>query len=472
MNSKRSYLIALGTFLLVACSAFAVSLFFYLSGSPLIICEAVMVLLAAGGALVLVKASRMPKPAPLSRRESTVRLTITAVMLGCVAVTKLFRLEIPMFGGAGMTVGFSGVFTAIPAMLYGPLYGAVASAGSDILGCIISPIGAYNPLFTLTAFVGGFIKGSVWLILRDKKSGSLRWFSAILAAVLIFTGAAFAVSLKNDGIYSGGIASADDIPSRGVVDSTEKSPLTGLVVSLASYSKDSYTITSCDDAEVINVPSNIVVDGVKYVPKIGKNAFANCSGEVYIPSDITKIELSAFSKGMTVHIEEASAKYFDGADVNIVIEEEIEKTAVNGVYSGASQNAGGFEWSRTSTYASAVAKYINFLTLGPILAGGSMLVIVAVGLAVMYLRKKKGKEAVGVSGVRVFISVFAAGFVSTTINTVILRYITYPSWAGRAFYIVWVPRVAEELIVCLIQSYFIALLYDLYKTRFASRSDC
>ena len=32
------------------------------------------------------------------------------------------------------------------------------------------------------------------------------------------------------------------------------------------------------------------------------------------------------------------------------------------------------------------------------------------------------------------------------------------------------PRVAEELIVCVIQSYFIALLYDLYRARFASRN--
>lgn len=468
-NSKRSYLIALGTFLVVACSAFAVSLIFYLSGLPLIICDVLLVLFAALGVFMLLKASKMPKAPPLSRRDSTIRLTVTAVMLGCVAVTKLFRFEIPMFGGSGMTVGFSGIFTSIPAMLYGPLYGAVASAGSDILGCIISPIGAYNPLFTLTAFVGGFIKGSVWLMLKDKKSSPLRWVSTVLAVLLLTVGITFAVSLKSDGIYGGGVAVASDIPSRGVIDGKEKTPFSELVTSLASYSKDSYTITSYDSASVINVPSHIEIDGVKYVTRIGKNAFADFAGDIYVPSGITKIDLSAFNANATIHIEESMSSYFEGADLKLVIEDKIEKTTVNGVYGGSSQKAGGFSWSYTPTYASAVAKYINFLTLGPILAGGSMLVVIAVSLIIMYLRKRNGKEAFGISGVRIFISVFSAGFVSTTINTVILRYITYPSWVGRAFYIVWIPRVAEELIVCLIQSYFIAVLYDLYQTRFAKR---
>ena len=57
----------------------------------------------------------------------------------------------------------------------------------------------------------------------------------------------------------------------------------------------------------------------------------------------------------------------------------------------------------------------------------------------------------------------------TTINTVVLRYFTLPAWAGRAFWILWTPRALEELIICLIQAYFIAILYDVYMTRFQDR---
>ncbi len=470
MQTNRSYFIALGTFLIVACGAFAFSFVFYLNGVSLAVLEVVLLLLVALGVYFIVKGTRLPKTAVLTRREATVRLAVTAVMLGCVAVTKLFRLEIPMFGGAGMTVGFSGVFTSIPAMLYGPLFGAAASACSDLLGCIISPIGAYNPLFTLTAFVGGFIKGSIWLLIKDRKGNTLRIVSAVAAVLLIVLGVSTNISLKNDGVFNGVLASAEDVPSRGKVDNMKKSPLTELVTSLASYTNDTYSITSADDGEKIVVPSHIVVDGVKYTTRIKSGAFDGCNGEVYIPSNIKKIDAKAFHKGMTVHVEETTRELLKGiSGITVVVEDSIEKTAAEGVYGGTAQKAGGFGWTSTQAYATAVAKYINFLTLGPIIAGGSMLAIIAIGLVVIHIRKKRGNAATGVSGVRVFIALFGAGCVSTTINTLILQYITYPSWADRAFYILWIPRVAEELIVCMIQAYFVALLYDLYRSRFASR---
>lgn len=470
MQTNRSFFIALGTFLFVACGAFAFSFVFYLSGVSLAVIEVILLLFAALGVFFIIKGTRLPKTAALTRREATVRLAVTAVMLGCVAVTKLFRLEIPMFGGAGMTVGFSGVFTSIPAMLYGPLFGAAASACSDILGCIINPIGAYNPLFTLTAFVGGFIKGSIWLLIKDRKGNTLRIVSAVAAVLLIVLGVSTNISLNNDGVFNGVLASAEDVPSRGKVDNMKKSPLTELVTSLASYTNDTYSITSADDGEKIVVPSHIVVDGVKYTTRIKGGAFDGCNGEVYIPSNIKKIDAKAFHEGMTVHVEESTRELLKGiSGITVVVEDSIEKTAAEGVYGGTAQKAGGFGWTSTQAHTTAVAKYINFLTLGPIIAGGSMLVIIAIGLVVIYIRKKRGNEATGVSGVRVFIALFGAGCVSTTINTLILQYITYPSWADRAFYILWIPRVAEELIVCMIQAYFVALLYDLYKSRFASR---
>ena len=140
MKSNRTTFITFGTFLCVACGAFALSFLFYLTGAPLLITEIILVLLAAFGVYLIIRGVKLPKTVPLSRREATVRLAVTAVMLACVAMTKLFRFEIPMFGGSGMTVGFSGVFTSIPAMLYGPLFGAAASAGVSA-----SSLATWNP---------------------------------------------------------------------------------------------------------------------------------------------------------------------------------------------------------------------------------------------------------------------------------------------------------------------------------------
>ena len=75
----------------------------------------------------------------------------------------------------------------------------------------------------------------------------------------------------------------------------------------------------------------------------------------------------------------------------------------------------------------------------------------------------------GAPHIRIFASIFGSGLIVTTINTVVLRYFTLPAWAGRAFWILWTPRALEELIVCIIQAYFIAILYDVYMTRFQDR---
>ncbi|MEN6314588.1 MAG: folate family ECF transporter S component [Clostridiaceae bacterium] len=67
------------------------------------------------------------------------------------------------FGGApGMRVGFSGVFTKITAILFGPVLGGTASGIVDILGCLIKPEGAYIPWLTVTAILGGVITGVLW----------------------------------------------------------------------------------------------------------------------------------------------------------------------------------------------------------------------------------------------------------------------------------------------------------------------
>lgn len=70
------------------------------------------------------------------------------------------------FGGApGMRVGFSGVFTKITAILFGPVLGGTASGIIDILGYIVKPEGAYIPWLTITAVLGGVIAGILWKLI-------------------------------------------------------------------------------------------------------------------------------------------------------------------------------------------------------------------------------------------------------------------------------------------------------------------
>ena len=96
------------------------------------------------------------------------RMTLTAVFTAlAVAVKLIFSIPLPLFGAGGMKIGLTGVFTAFPAIMFGPLYGGFSSAMCDILGYIVKPDGAYVPWLTLTAFAGGCIKGLLWMAFSE-----------------------------------------------------------------------------------------------------------------------------------------------------------------------------------------------------------------------------------------------------------------------------------------------------------------
>ena len=86
-----------------------------------------------------------------------------------------------------MRVGPAGIFTRIPAILFGPVWGALISGLNDILGYVLRPTGAYLPHLTFTAASGGFICGALWLLVRKfdpGKIGLVVFFSS--AAILLF----------------------------------------------------------------------------------------------------------------------------------------------------------------------------------------------------------------------------------------------------------------------------------------------
>ncbi|MDL2287713.1 ECF transporter S component, partial [Eubacteriales bacterium OttesenSCG-928-G02] len=229
------------------------------------------------------------------------KTTLTAMFIALAVVSKLlFSVNIPIFGASGMKVGVSGIFTTIPAIVFGPFYGAVASACSDIFGHLIKPLGPYNPLYTITAFLGGFLKGCIWYLLVkvDKKK-----LKIVFASFLIVIGT-FAVSvhisLYADGISKNFIATKENLPSKGVIAESNKNIASDLVIKLAQYKNDIYTITAAEDTEEITIPEAVVCDNIKSVLRIGKNAFSECKNlkNIYIPSSIKDIDSTAFD-GLT-----------------------------------------------------------------------------------------------------------------------------------------------------------------------------
>ncbi len=123
-----------------------------------------------------------------------------------------------------------------------------------------------------------------------------------------------------------------------------------------------------------------------------------------------------------------------------------------------------FTFSSNNNYGKNLAGYVNFVAFGITLVGLFGLVMVLAEYLWSRSRKERRSET---SGVRIFAAIFMAELVQTTINTVILKEMTMAStWASYPFMVVWTPRAAEGLIICLIQAYFITLLYSVLKGRF------
>jgi len=48
---------------------------------------------------------------------------------------------------------------AMAAMLFGPLWGALCGGLADMIGALMFPVGAFNPMFSITAAITGLIYG-------------------------------------------------------------------------------------------------------------------------------------------------------------------------------------------------------------------------------------------------------------------------------------------------------------------------
>ncbi len=129
------------------------------------------------------------------------RITISAVFLSISLILKTaFSFYIPMFGQNGMSIGISGIFSIMPSILFGPVYGAVISGLSDFLGYILRPMGTYIPLMSLVAAAGGFIRGALWVALRNKDSKKMRISVVVCSFIFLIAGICNIWFMSDDGI--------------------------------------------------------------------------------------------------------------------------------------------------------------------------------------------------------------------------------------------------------------------------------
>ncbi|QUI21199.1 ECF transporter S component [Vallitalea pronyensis] len=91
----------------------------------------------------------------------------TGLLIAIAQVVKLISSTYIYIAGApAIRISFSGPFTGMPGILFGPLVGGIAGGLGDIIGYLLRPQGAYIPWFTVTAILGGVLTPIFWITFR------------------------------------------------------------------------------------------------------------------------------------------------------------------------------------------------------------------------------------------------------------------------------------------------------------------
>lgn len=395
-----------------------------------------------------------------------------------VSVKSITKVPIPILGAGGMQISFGGIFTFFPAILFGPVWGGLASALCDIIGHFVNPTGAYIPYLSLTAFAGGFIKGLVWKLVTKKREKALGApVKAVLAgvfAVIFVLGCVFTGVLMSDGVITSAVSTKETVPFRYQIEAKELSPLSSVAVGLAQYNKDTLTLTGAkaDGNGLAILPTAVSTDGVQIkITKLNASVL-NTEGAKYIviPKNYTALasaeSFALKNEDLTVYAEKpfkALAELCEEKGITLVegTPAEIDGVAYNYQFPevegelGATVSDGIFKVKFSDTYRKYLSGYINFLTIGLILVGALGLAFLAVGI-VLSLLAKTGKGW-GSRYICVLVAVLVSGVFVTTVNTWILM-ACVANYAGRYFWVLYLPRIAEELFVSVAQAYLITLL--------------
>lgn len=266
------------------------------------------------------------------------KIAISAIMLSIALVLKtIFSFDLPLFGQSGLRIGVSGVFSVMPSILFGPVYGAVTSGLADVLGYILKPTGAYLFPLTATAALGGFLRGCFWLFLRKQSSRKMRMFVAAAAVALIITGALNFAFLAADNV------------DKSFYDRVEAEELS--------------------------------TEGMHFISKL-------------------------------------------------IITRTIS----------------------TKDPASNLAAYIITTTWA--LAFSGLFGLVLLAIEVVLSKSSQSERRI----MPLLVAMVASGVIVTTLNTVILREMLFPSWKALSFFVLWLPRFIEEVLSNTVNVYFITIL--------------
>lgn len=130
-------------------------------------------------------------------KMSTRMICYTAVLAALSAITNIFTV---FLGGGALAVSFAYIPAFIGGAFLGPINGFLVGFTGDLLGCLINPQGAINPIILLSSGLMGLIPGMVFKYGKRPFEGKKRgiFIMTIISFILVFV---FCITVNSFGLY-------------------------------------------------------------------------------------------------------------------------------------------------------------------------------------------------------------------------------------------------------------------------------
>jgi len=190
------------------------------------------------------------------------RMIATSVFLAIALILRTTASGyIPLFGAHGARIGVHGVFTIMPAILFGPWYGAIASSLGDLLGHFIRPTPGEAWLWQITLIMtfGGFLRGWTWRLLRGRSVTGTRIALIVFTFTFLAFGSISMIQLRQEGINR---SFYDNIDDPTAIDTTDMNFTSRMIISRTQNTRYPYRNIADRIAETTYAPLGAGVLGL------------------------------------------------------------------------------------------------------------------------------------------------------------------------------------------------------------------
>lgn len=115
----------------------------------------------------------------------TKKIVLSGMFLAMALIIGRFRIVIPYAGIPFLKISLSGPIYKFIALLLGPVYGGIVPAIADFIGAMINPIGSYIWMFTVVAFIKGFLIGFMWDKTKIFRQNYNMFYVSLVISILI-----------------------------------------------------------------------------------------------------------------------------------------------------------------------------------------------------------------------------------------------------------------------------------------------